>query len=62
MEDNSQIGTGKSAFSPFSGDGPNADVQYSYDADDFLYNSIPFGEYPEVTAAAIRSQAAKKAP
>lgn len=61
MADNYQPVTGKSAVSSFSGEGPNADVQYSYDADDFLYNSVPFGEYPEVTAAAIRSQSPKKA-
>jgi hypothetical protein len=42
----------------------NSDVQSSYDAEfDFLYSAVPFGEYPEATAADMRNEttaAAKK--
>jgi len=28
----------------------------NFDADNFLYNSVPFGEYPEVSSSAIRDK------
>ena len=36
--------------------GTSSDAQSAFEADDFLYNAVPFGEYPEVTAAAINKK------
>lgn len=33
------------------------DAQSSYDAEfDFLYSAVPYGEYPEATAAGMRNE------
>lgn len=33
------------------------DTLSSYDADDFLYGNVPIGDYPEVSAQAIKKSA-----
>lgn len=34
-----------------AGYGMDAEIQSSYDADGFLYNEVPYGEFPEALAA-----------
>lgn len=41
--------------------GTNAGEESTYDADNFLYGAVPFGEYPEVTAASIKDTTATSA-
>ena len=38
---------------------PDTYDQSTYDADEFLYSAVPFGEYPEVTTEAINSKTSK---
>jgi hypothetical protein len=35
-----------------------SDVQNTYDAFEFLYNAVPYGEYPEATGEALHNKSA----
>lgn len=53
MPDKSNNANSNSQNPGSAGYGMSPDVQSSYDADEFLYNSVPYGDYPEVTPESI---------